>query len=310
MNDTKLWMALSRIEGVGIAALKQIHTALSNLNISLYDIMELSPKTMAFETGLPIELCQIIANASSIIGTAQKEYEQLLDNTIEPILFFDVRYPQRLLRSMEYPPAILYMYGNYNLITSKQIAILSDHTASERGHYIAYQAAHIAAQHSITVTSGMAKGPQSMAHRGAIEGGGNTIAVLPMGLLNLSIPKILQDCVDLSRWLFISPFEPAQEYAIHHSYKRNSIIAAMVNAVIIIETATDGGSFEAAKSAHNYKTPLFVVEYAEYPATASGNPGIIKEYNATPLKGRMQNGTLLPNMDMCIAKARYGDSHS
>ncbi len=93
MNDTKLWMALSRIEGVGIAALKQIHTALSNLNISLYDIMELSPKTMAFETGLPIELCQIVANVSSTIGTAQKEYEQLLDNTIEPILFFDVRYP-------------------------------------------------------------------------------------------------------------------------------------------------------------------------------------------------------------------------
>ena len=73
---------------------------------------------------------------------------------------------------------------------------IRDSTASERGHYIAYQAAHIAAKHSITVTSGMAKGPQSMAHRGAIEGGGNTIAVLPMGLLHLSIPQILQACVD------------------------------------------------------------------------------------------------------------------
>jgi hypothetical protein len=50
------------------------------------------------------------------------------------------------------------------------------------------------------------------------------------------------------------------------------------------------------------------VEYAHYPDSALGNPVLINEYNAIPLRGRMQNDMLLPNMDTCIAKVRYGDS--
>ena len=308
MNDTKLWISLAQVEGIGIAALKNIHAILTNLHLSLYDIIELDAKAIAHETGLPLELSEKIATIQSTIEKSEKEYETLIDNSIEPVLFFDSRYPEKILNHIEYPPAVLYFYGNSQLATTKQLAILSDHTASERGYNIAFHAARIAAQHSVTIVSGLTKGPQTMAHRGASEAGGNSIAVLPMGILQLKIPDILKEVFDQSRFLFISPFLPNEEYALHNSYKRNSLIAAMVSALIIIETMKDGGSFEAAKSAAKYKTPLFVVEYAHYPDSALGNPVLINEYNAIPLRGCIQNDMIVPNMDTCIAKVRYGDS--
>ncbi|MCX8123500.1 MAG: DNA-processing protein DprA [Spirochaetes bacterium] len=309
MNDTKLWMALSRIEGIGIASLKKIHSLLASLQLSLYDIFELEPKAIAHETGLSLELSQYIAKIPRAIDKTEKEYEDLIEKNIEPVLFFDSRYPEKILKNIDYPPPILYFFGNSDIIKTITIALLSDHNASERGYHIAYHAASIAARHSITVVSGFAKGPQIMAHRGAVEAGGNTIVVIPMGMDNLIIPDILKDSINLSQWLFISPFVPQEEYALHNSYKRNSMIAAMVNALIIIETANNAGCFEAAKSAKKYKTPLFVVEYAKYPDSAIGNPVLIKDYQATPLRGRIQNDVLVPNMDACIAKARYGDSN-
>lgn len=308
MNDTKLWISLSQAEGIGIATLKTIHATLTNLHLSLYDIIELDAHQIAHETGLALDLCKKITTIQPTIEKSEKEYETLIDSSIEPVLFFDSRYPERILKRIEYPPPVLYYYGNSQLATRKQIAILGDHTASERGYSIAFYAARIAVQHSVTVVSGLAKGPQTMAHRGALEAGGETIAVLPMGISRLKIPDILEDVFDLSRFLFISPFLPDEEYALHNSYKRNSLIAAMADALIIIETLKDGGSFEAAKSAAKYKTPLFVVEYAQYPESAPGNPVLIQEYNAIPLRGRIQNDMLVPNMDACIAKVRYGDS--
>lgn len=309
MNDTKLWIALSRIEGVGIASLKAIHEALFNLHLSLYDIVELDPKAIAHETGLSIELSQLIAKIAVTIEKIENEYEDLIDRNIDPVLFFDSRYPEKILKNVDYPPPVLYYMGNTDIIKSRKVAILSDHNASERGYHIAFHAAAIAAQHSVTVVSGLAKGPQTMAHRGAVEAGGNTIAVLPMGMNALTIPDVLKDTVNMSQWLFISPFNPQEDYALHNSYKRNSLIAAMVDALIIIETGNSAGSFEAAKTACKYNTPLFVVEYAQYPQSASGNPVLIKEYRATPLRGRIQNDVLVPNMDACIAKIKWGDSN-
>ncbi len=232
-----------------------------------------------------------------------------IDSYIEPVLFFDSRYPERILKNIDYPPPVLYMYGNTDLTKSKQLAILSDHNASERGFYIAYHAASIAVRHSIAVVTGMAKGPQTMALKGASDNGGNVVVMLPYGIKLLTPPDILKDTIDISRWLFISPFDPDQEYAIHNSYKRNTLIAAMAHALIIVETAHNAGSFEAAKSAQKFKTPLFVVEYAQYPESALGNPVLLKEYSAMPIRGRMHNDVLLPNMDACIAKIKFGDSN-
>ncbi len=309
MNDTRLWLALTHVEGIGITSLQKIHTALSNLHLSLYDILDLEPNAIAFETGLTQELSQCIAKIPMVFEKVEKEYEDLIDSSIEPILFFDSRYPERIAKNIDYPPPVLYMFGNTDLTKSKQVGILSDHNASERGFHIAYHAASIAAHHSITVTNGMAKGPQTMALKGSSENGGNVVVMLPYGIKHLSPPDILKDTIDMSRWLFISPFPPDQEYALHNSYKRNSLIAAMVDALIIIETENNAGSFESAKSAYKYNTPLFVVEYAQYPTTASGNPVLIKEYRATPLRGRIQNDVLVPNMDACIAKIKWGDSN-
>ncbi len=309
MNDTKLWIALSRIEGAGIASLRAIHATLSNLHLSLYDIVELDPKAIAHETGLSLQLSQLVANIAVTIDKIENEYEDLIDRNIEPVLFFDTRYPEKILKNVEYPPPVLYFHGNSDIIKTKKLAILSDHNASQRGYHIAYHAAAISALHSITVVSGLAKGPQTMAHRGAVEAGGNTIVLLPMGMNALTIPDVLKDTVNMVQWLFISPFEPDEEYALYNSYIRNSLIAAMVDALLIIETAHNAGSFEAAKSACKYKTPLFVVEYAQFPQSASGNPVLLKEYNAIPLRGRIQNDILVPNMDTCIAKVRWGDSN-
>ncbi len=75
MNDTKLWIALTQLEGMGIASLKKIYASLSHLHLSLYDILDLEPKAIAFETGLPQELSQYIAKIPIVLDKVEKEYE-------------------------------------------------------------------------------------------------------------------------------------------------------------------------------------------------------------------------------------------
>ena len=190
---------------------------------------------------------------------------------------------------------------------NRGIAILGDKDVSERGEMISFEAAReLCPARGSTVISGFAQGADLIAHRSALVQDGTTIAVVPYGIFHLTVPDLLRDVMDPSRFAVVSPFYPSREPNKYNAFIRNKIICAMSYAVYIVEAPADGGIFEAAKSARNLKIPLFTTEYADFPKNAAGNRKIIDELGGIPVLGKMENDMLVPNMDHSSGTARFG----
>ena len=163
-----------------------------------------------------------------------------------------------------------------------------------------------APRHSITVISGLSKGTGAISAATVMEHGGNTVGIIPCGILTFNLSPRLTQLFDPERFLIMSPFSPAEEYSPFNSMARNRIISALAGAVFIVETPSEGGLIDAAKSAHKIGTPIFTAEFSEYGASASGNESLVKNFDAKWIRGRRERDKIIPNLDYLISAVRYG----
>lgn len=308
MTVSKYWIALDQVSGIGPAHLITLHKTLRDMDLSIADIFFLDPGEIRQEFTLPDKTIDAFTAARKILPRIEQDYLKLLDSGVETLLFFEELYPERLSRILQNQvPPILYLFGNREILKKRGAAVLGDRNVSEKGALIAHLAAKNLCAHNITVISGFARGADMAAHRSALENNGTTIAVLPYGMLNLSMPELFAPVYDPSRTLFISPFPPSSEYSQFNSYSRNKIITAMSYAVFIVEAPVDGGIFETGKSTRDTGTPLYVTEYSQYPASAGGNTRLIQEFGGIPVRGRMEHELLVPNLEKLIGAVKFAD---
>jgi DNA processing protein len=307
MSQHKYWIALASTKGIGTASLTLVHQKLAELQLSITDIFDLDGKELQHELGFSEKLSTLLIRGKDLLPKIDEDYTRLIEAGINTTLLFDESYPRRLAETMKNTaPPVLYTFGEKSILQKKSAAVLGYRDVSDRGEMISFLASRELSRHDIPVTSGFSRGAGYLAHRGALEHGGNSIAVLPHGMFHLNVPETLAEIMDLTRFCFVSPFYPADEYSVYNSYNRNSIICAMAMAVYIVEAPEEGGIFEAGKSAVHHKTPLFVTEYVEYPDSARGNPLLIKDYGAIPVRGRKEQDLLVPNLDALIGKVKWG----
>ena len=222
MNSTKYWIALERVSGVGPAHLKEIHMAISDVGVSLYDVFELTENEIKNEFKFTPATLSYIKTAVEMLPSVTEEYQKIIDAGLSVTTFFSKGYPERLhnILGNEIPP-ILYSYGNFKILKKKGAAILGESNVSSRGEFIAYMAARDLAAHGIPVISGFAKGADITAHRSALEYGGETIAMLPYGIFKLSIPDMIKPIYDEERFLAISCFYPEEAAGKYNAFIRN-----------------------------------------------------------------------------------------
>jgi len=307
MNSTKFWIALARVSGAGPAHLKEIYNSVSAAGVSLSEIFELTEDEIKNEFKLSPEILSFIKVAEKLLPAVAEEYQKIIDSGITVTVFFSKAYPGRLhnILGNEIPP-ILYSYGNLKILNKNGAAILGESKVSSRGEFISYTAARELVVHDIPVISGFARGADMTAHRSALEYGGDTIALLPYGIFKLGIPDELKPVYDEERFLAVSVFQPDEPAGKFNAFIRNKIICALSNAVFIVESPESGGIFEAAKSAHNLKIPLYTAEYSDYPESAVGNKKILAEFGAYPVRGKKSADNLtIPNMDRIIADVKF-----
>jgi len=305
---SKYWIALNQVSGIGPAHLITLHKILRERELSIADIFFLEPGEIRHEFDLPEKTVESFSAARKILPRIDNDYLKLLESGVETILFFEDLYPERLTRILKNQlPPVLYIFGNKDILKKRGAAVLGDRNVSEKGALISYLAAKSLCSHNITVISGFARGADLVAHRSALAHNGTTIAVLPHGMLNLNMPESFAPVYDPSRTLFISPFSPSAEYSPFNSLSRNKIIAALSYAVFIVEAPGEGGIFEAGKSTHETGTPLYVTEYSQYPDSAAGNTRLIQEYGGIPVRGRMEQEHLVPNLEKLIGTVKFAD---
>jgi len=306
MSNLNLWITLSQANGIGPANLNLIHETLSSLNLSIYDLFSLTAKEIQEEFNFNEKLSNSIESIKQNIEDNEKIYLKLIDNNIEIIPFFSEKYPKKLKINLEKnAPPFLYVFGNSEILSQKSVAILGDKDVSERGRAITLNSSIDLSKHKITVISGMASGVGTLAHHSALINEGTTIAMLPYGIFHLKIPEIIKESLKPEQIAFVSPFPPKTEANKFNAFIRNKIICAMSEAVFIVEAPEEGGIFEAAKSAKKLDIPLFAVQYNEYPKNAIGNKIIIEKFKANPIRGKIEEDILKPNIDKIISVAKF-----
>ena len=158
-------------------------------------------------------------------------------------------YPQ-LLAEISGPPTCIWTRGDRAAFAAIGVAVIGARAASQEGLTAAYEIAFDLARAGIVVISGLARGVDSSAHQGALDGGGKTIAVLGTGI-DLVYPA---ENTGLSRHitesgLLVTEFPPGSHPEDWHFPRRNRIISGLSKAVVVVEAREKSGSLITARLA-------------------------------------------------------------
>ena len=172
-------MSLHLAAGIG----PRLRTALVEHFGTPADVLRASPAQLRQVRGMGPTLVDTIVTASDLTA-AMEEIQRCRDLQIELVEVADSNYPA-LLREIADPPAVLYLKGDLRPVDSLAVAIVGTRHASPYGRRYAESLAAGFAQAGMTVVSGLARGIDAAAHRGALNAGGRTIAVLAGGLSDI-----------------------------------------------------------------------------------------------------------------------------
>lgn len=161
---------------------------------------------------------------------------------IDVIPCYDARYPARL-HELHDAPLVLFARGELSLLAHRCVAVIGTRKATEHGLDAAHAMAAGIARFGVTVVSGLARGIDTAAHRAALGVGGATVAVLGAGV-DVPYPHenaTLHEQI-AGRGLLLSEFLPGTPPDRPNFVRRNRIIAALAQAVLVVEAPVKSGA--------------------------------------------------------------------
>jgi len=189
----------------------------------------------------------------------------------------DDLYP-RILKAIYDPPPILYIKGKLQEKDSLSLSIVGSRSASAYGKDITRRFARSLTQRGFTIVSGLARGIDTAAHKGALKAGGRTLAVLGSGIdviypweNNTLAENIAQNGAIISEFPFGTPPEAA------HFPSRNRIISGLSLGTVIIEASFRSGSLITARLALEQGREVFAVPGNVDSPWSKGTNRLIKE---------------------------------
>ena len=209
--------------------------------------------------GIGPKLLSIKNDYSQYLLQADKIIQDCIKNDVQIHSYLDPSYPIRL-KSFADSPVILFSKGNINLNPERSIGIVGTRNASEYGKSITRKIVEDLAAYEPTVVSGLAYGIDIEAHRAALQSDLPTI-----GVMGTSLDKIYpathkstaQSMMDKGGLL--SEYKIGSELNKANFPQRNRVIAALSDAVIIVEAAIKGGALITAEIAYSYNKEVFAV---------------------------------------------------
>ena len=192
---------------------------------------------------------------------AEKELEWAEKNRVECLTLADERYPSRL-RECEDAPVVLYFKGNADLNRLRVVSMVGTRRATDYGKQFCADFLRDLSElcSDVLVVSGLAYGIDVHAHREALSNGLSTVGVLAHGLDRIYPAVHRKTAVDmLAEGGLLTEFPTGTNPDRHNFVSRNRIVAGMSDAVIVVESATKGGSLITAELAEGYHRDCFAV---------------------------------------------------
>jgi DNA processing protein len=165
-----------------------------------------------------------------------------------------------LLGEIHDPPLILYARGNLEALEQPGVAIVGTRKPTIYGLHMAQGLASDLGNRGISVISGLARGIDAAAHRGCLEGGGITIAVLGCGI-DVIYPREHRQLTQkiLQKGLLITEFAPGTSPAPQNFPVRNRIISGLSMGSLIVEASEYSGSLITARLAMEQNREVFAL---------------------------------------------------
>ena len=207
--------------------------------------------------------------------------------TVSRLRRADVRYPA-LLTAIPDPPAVLWLRGDADpaVLGAPAVAVVGARACSSYGRAVARMLGRDLAAAGLTVVSGLARGVDSEAHRGALDGGGATVAVLGCGI-DKDYPaghaELARRICD-SEGLIVSEYEPGVEPAPWRFPARNRIIAGLCAATVVVEARERSGALITSDFALEDGREVMAVPGEITSALSAGTNALLR-LGATPVTG-------------------------
>lgn len=182
------------------------------------------------------------------------------------------------------PPKKLYFIGQLPEDIPPTVAIVGSRKPTAYGKEVAYKLAYELAQRGVVVVSGLALGTDGIAHRGALEAGGTTIAVLANGL-DYIYPRshqALAEQIVKQGGAIVSEYDPHVEAYPNQFLERNRIVSGLSDAVVIVEAASRSGTLNTAAHALEQGKEAFAVPGNITSPLSAGCNALIKQ-GASPV---------------------------
>ena len=269
-------LALTLIDQLGTVKIGK----LLNFYGTAEKVFEDRPVKISNSTAIPLNLA--IQIEKSLLEKADDIINWCRDFDISIITINDKNYPP-ILKELYSPPLILYVLGDLSVLSTTSVAIVGMRDSSNYGNSTAYNTSKELAQNGITVISGLAFGIDKQAHRGALDGGGKTIAVLGTGLDTIYPAAHRELAIEISQnGALISENRPKSNTYKHSFIRRNRIISGLSKATIVIEAAERSGALSTASFALEQNRELFVLPGRITDRESIGTNKLILD-GATPL---------------------------
>ena len=270
-QNLKYWVALKWVEGVGNVGFKALLEAFG------------SPRKV-FEA--PLSMIKAVPGIGDKTAPQIKSFKdwkkvekelEFADRTCVSIVTSqDPLYPSQLLSTYDYP-AFLYVKGHLKE-DDVNVAVVGSRTASTYGKFTTERLCRELVLRGITVISGLARGIDSAAHRGALSGKGRTIAVLGCGLDIVYPPENEKLFTEISlQGALISEFPFGTPPNAPNFPARNRIISGISLGVVVVEASEKSGSLITARIALEQGREVFAVPGSIDSSGSRGTNKLIKQ---------------------------------
>lgn len=240
------------------------------------DLSVLSPADLERLVGRP--LAARGWDPVTLLAAAAGDREACARRGISFVVYGDASYPP-LLRETADPPAVLFFRGALSDPEKPLAAVVGTRSPSAEGARAAYEFGRDFGRSGVAVVSGLARGIDALAHRGNVDAGAPTVAVLGCGL-DAVYPASNRDLARRileSGGALLSEYPPGTAPLKHHFPARNRIIAGLCRSLVVIEAPAKSGALISAEFAYEQGRDLYAASACLGSAAAAGCRALVSD---------------------------------
>lgn len=270
------YLALSQVPGIGAARLD----ALLERFKSPSAVLRAPVAALKSIEGIGLAAATAIAHAD--LAAANRALGELSALGGQLLLPDDPFFPD-LLRNVSDPPTCLFALGTLELLTRSAVAIVGSREHSLYGGEVCESVARAASLAGLVVVSGMARGLDAVAHRGALAGSGATIGILGngLGVIYPAANRKLYRAV-AEQGLLLTEFPPGERPSAGSFQRRNRLISGLARVTVVVEAAKSSGALLTAQYALDQGRDVVAVPGPITSPVSAGTNRLIRD-GAAPL---------------------------